>query len=68
MTTTLKIFVGIFGAAAIGVTIGMLVNPEKTKEICDKAKANIADWSANLKNQVIQTASTVDEHVQEATA
>lgn len=48
MTTRSKVLLGILGAAAAGVVIGMLVYPEKSKEIRQKIKRTAGDWADNL--------------------
>jgi gas vesicle protein len=68
MTTTSKIILGIVGAAAAGVAIGMLVAPEKTKELCNKLTSGITDWAGDLKNSIAKTVTGVEEQVTEATA
>ncbi len=68
MTTTSKIVLGILGAAAAGVAIGMLVAPEKTKELGEKLKSCVADWSSDLKDQIAKTVKGVKQTAEEATA
>jgi gas vesicle protein len=48
MTTTTKVLLGIVGAAAAGVVIGMLVAPDKGSELRKKIKTNANDWASNL--------------------
>jgi gas vesicle protein len=48
MTTRSKIFLGIFGAAAAGVVIGLLVAPEKGKEIRKRIKNSTGTWVNTL--------------------
>ncbi len=48
MTTKSKVLLGILGAAAAGVVIGMLVYPEKSKEIRRKIKSTAGDWADSL--------------------
>ncbi|MDF2190276.1 YtxH domain-containing protein [Paraflavitalea sp. CAU 1676] len=48
MTTTTKVLLGIVGAAAAGVVIGMLVAPDKGSELRKKIKSNCGDWANTL--------------------
>ncbi len=48
MTTKSKVLLGILGAAAAGVVIGLLVAPEKGKDMRKKIKKTARDWSDNL--------------------
>lgn len=48
MTTTTKVLLGIVGAAAAGVVIGMLVAPEKGSDLRKKIKNNCNDWASSL--------------------
>jgi gas vesicle protein len=48
MTSRNKVLLGILGAAAAGVVIGMLVAPEKGKDLRKKLKKTAGEWSDNL--------------------
>ena len=48
MNTTSKVILGILGAAAAGVVIGMLVAPEKGEETRKKLKKTAGEWADNL--------------------
>jgi gas vesicle protein len=48
MTNRNKILIGILGAAAAGVVIGLLVAPEKGKDMRKKIKKTAGDWADNL--------------------
>jgi gas vesicle protein len=50
MTTTTKVLLGIVGAAAAGVVIGMLVAPDKGSELRKKIKNNCNDWASSLSD------------------
>ncbi|MBO9561853.1 MAG: YtxH domain-containing protein [Niastella sp.] len=50
MTTTTKVLLGIVGAAAAGVVIGMLVAPEKGSDLRKKIKTNANDWASQLSD------------------
>jgi gas vesicle protein len=48
MTSRNKVLLGILGAAAAGVVIGMLIAPEKGKDMRKKIKKTAGDWADNL--------------------
>jgi gas vesicle protein len=48
MTTTSKVLLGILGAAAAGVVIGLLVAPEKGSDMRKKIRKTAGDWADNL--------------------
>ncbi|HET9430507.1 MAG TPA: YtxH domain-containing protein [Chitinophagaceae bacterium] len=48
MTTTSKIALGIVGAAAAGVVIGLLLAPEKGADMRKKIKKTAGDWADSL--------------------
>lgn len=48
MTNGSKILLGILGAAAVGVVAGMLLAPEKGKDLRKKIKRTAGDWADNL--------------------
>ena len=48
MTTRNKLLLGIFGAVAAGVAIGLLVAPEKGKDMRKKIRKTAGDWAGNL--------------------
>ena len=48
MTTKSKILLGIVGAAAAGVVIGLLIAPEKGSDIRKKIKNTAGSWADNL--------------------
>jgi len=50
MTTTTKVLLGIVGAAAAGVVIGLLVAPEKGSELRKKIKDNATDWAGSISD------------------
>lgn len=67
MTTSSKIILGIVGAAAAGVAIGMLIAPEKTKELCEKLKCGVSDWTNDLKKSITKTVSGLQDDIEQAT-
>ena len=50
MNTTSKVILGIIGAAAAGVVIGMLLAPEKGEETRKKLKKTAGEWADNLSH------------------
>lgn len=48
MTSRNKVLLGILGAAAAGVVIGMLIAPEKGKDMRKKIRKTAGDWADNL--------------------
>ena len=50
MNTTSKVILGILGAAAAGVVIGMLVAPEKGKETRKRLKKTAEDWADSMSH------------------
>ncbi|MBA2744961.1 MAG: YtxH domain-containing protein [Flavisolibacter sp.] len=50
MSTKSKIILGIVGAAAAGVAIGLLLAPEKGTELRAKISQSAGDWSGHLSD------------------
>jgi gas vesicle protein len=50
MTTKSKVLLGILGAAAAGVVIGLLIAPEKGKDMRKKLRKTVGDWTDELGN------------------
>ncbi len=50
MTKTSKIALGIIGAMAAGVVIGLLVAPEKGKDLRKSLKKNASKWGDQLSH------------------
>ena len=61
MTTTTKIVLGIVGAAAAGVIIGLLVAPEKGEEMRKRVKKTAGEWADNLSNLFVGAKEHVDD-------
>lgn len=68
MTNSNKIILGLVGAAAIGVAIGILLAPEKgsdaRKKIVDTATdiaSRVGEWVTSGKEQVEEMAKKVDQ-------
>jgi gas vesicle protein len=60
MTTT-KVILGILGAAAAGVVIGMLVAPEKGADLRKNIKSTADDWVDELSNWIGKGKEYIDE-------
>jgi len=50
MSTQSKVLLGILGAAAAGVVIGLLIAPEKGAEMRKKIRKTAGDWADNLSH------------------
>lgn len=50
MTTRNKVLLGILGAAAAGVVVGLLIAPEKGKDMRKKIKNTAGDWADSLSH------------------
>ncbi|HEX6334204.1 MAG TPA: YtxH domain-containing protein [Flavisolibacter sp.] len=48
MTTKSKVILGLVGAAAAGVIVGLLLAPDKGSEIRKKVKDTASDWADHL--------------------
>jgi gas vesicle protein len=60
MTTT-KVIVGILGAAAAGLVIGLLIAPEKGADTRRNLKQTADDWVDELSNWVGKGKEYIDE-------
>lgn len=63
MTTKSKVILGLVGAAAAGVLVGIILAPEKGSEVRKKISQTAGDWATqlsdifnNAKNQVTDLA------------
>ena len=45
MTTKSKVILGLLGAAAAGVVIGLMIAPEKGTDLRKKVKDTAGDWA-----------------------
>jgi gas vesicle protein len=50
MTTRTKIILGIAGAAAAGVVVGLLLAPEKGTELRSRISQKTGDWTSHLSD------------------
>lgn len=65
MTTGTKVFLGILGAAAAGVAIGMLIAPEKGSEMRTRIKKSAGDWIDNLSNLFVKGKEELEDLVED---
>ncbi len=61
MTTKTKIALGLVGAAAAGVLIGLLIAPEKGKDMRKKLKKTAGDWAENLSTLFVKGQEEVED-------
>ena len=61
MTTGTKVVLGILGAAAAGVAIGMLIAPEKGSELRKRVAKSAGDWVDNLNNLFVKGKEELEE-------
>lgn len=66
MTTKSKVILGIVGAAAAGVIIGMLIAPEKGKDTRKKIKKTAGEWAENLSHLWAKGKKAADDFAEEA--
>lgn len=65
MSSKNKVILGILGAAAAGVVIGLLIAPEKGKDIRKKIKQTAGDWADNLTSLFAQGKDAAEDAVNE---
>ncbi|HYC38942.1 MAG TPA: YtxH domain-containing protein [Chitinophagaceae bacterium] len=68
MTSTTKLILGIVGAAAAGVVIGMLLAPDKGSETRRRIGRTAGQWVDNLTHLFHDGKQVTDELVGEAKA
>ena len=66
MNTNSKVLLGILGAAAAGVVIGLLVAPDKGNETRKKLKKTAGEWADSLSHMWERGKQSAEEGVQEA--
>lgn len=66
MSTRNKVLLGIVGAAAAGVIIGLLIAPEKGKDTRKKIKSTATDWADSLSHLWAKGKKAVDDLEAEA--
>jgi gas vesicle protein len=65
MTTRSKVLLGIVGAAAAGVIVGLLIAPEKGKDTRKKIKQTAGDWTDNLSKLWAKGKRSAEEFAQD---
>lgn len=63
MTTKSKVVIGILGAAAAGVIIGLLVAPEKGSDIRKRIRKTAGGWVDNLGHLWSKGKATAEDAV-----
>lgn len=66
MDTKSKVILGILGAAAAGVVIGMLVAPEKGEETRKRLRKTAGEWADNLSHLWDRGKDAAEDAAQEA--
>jgi gas vesicle protein len=66
MTTRNKLLLGIVGAAAAGVIVGLLLAPEKGKDTRKKIKKTAGEWAESLSHLWDKGKKAADDFVDEA--
>lgn len=60
MTTKTKVILGLVGAAAAGVIVGLLVAPEKGSDMRKKVGDTATDWAGRLSDLFTSAKGEVD--------
>lgn len=60
MTTNSKIILGLVGAAAAGVLVGLLLAPEKGSDLRKKVKDTAGDWASHLTDLFANAKGEID--------
>ena len=60
MTTRTKVILGLVGAAAAGVIVGLLVAPEKGADMRKKVGDTASDWAGRLSDVFNKAKGEVD--------
>lgn len=66
MNTKSKVLLGILGAAAAGVVIGLLIAPDKGTEMRKKIRKTAGDWADNLTSLWANGKEAAEDAVAEA--
>lgn len=68
MSTSTKVALGVFGALAAGVIIGLLVAPEKGADMRKRVKKTAGDWADQLGHLFSHAEEEVEQLKQKARA
>lgn len=60
MTTTTKVVLGLVGAAAAGVIVGLLIAPEKGSDMRKMVGDTASDWAGRLSDLFTSAKSEAD--------
>lgn len=60
MTTRTKVILGLVGAAAAGVIVGLLIAPEKGSDMRKKVGETAGDWAGRLSDLFTSAKGEVD--------
>jgi gas vesicle protein len=60
MTTKTKVVLGLVGAAAAGVIVGLLLAPEKGTDLRKKVKDTAGDWASHLTDLFANAKGEID--------
>ena len=61
MNSSMKLLLALTAAAAAGAAIGMLLSPDKGKELQKKIKASASDWLSNFSSLLTTGKELVSE-------
>lgn len=65
MTTRNKVLLGIVGAAAAGVIVGLLIAPEKGKDTRKKIKRTAGDWADTVSGLWAKGKRAADDYIED---
>jgi gas vesicle protein len=65
MNTKSKVVLGILGAAAAGVVIGLLIAPEKGSDMRKKLKKTASGWADNLSHLFVKGKEAAEDGIEE---
>ena len=60
MSTKSKVILGLVGAAAAGVLVGLLIAPEKGADLRKKVKDTAGDWASHLTDLFANAKGEID--------
>ena len=60
MTTKTKVILGLAGAAAAGVIVGLLIAPEKGSDMRKKVGETAGDWASRLSDLLTSAKGEID--------